>query len=143
MNKTNIWNEYQQYKNTLVSESMSRGDLLLTLYDELLKRLLKAELSLENQNYELFEASIQKCCDIVYYLERTLNYKYSISRELKMFYDFFIYEFSRLKASRNVQIIHEVRPLIQDLREAFAEADKKEVNNPLLEKPVLSRLKKG
>lgn len=116
-------NGYQQYKMQSVS-TMTRGEMLLLLYDELIKRLTRAELALEKEDFEVFEASVKRSGEIVQYLEDTLNNEYSISRELQRMYDFFLYEISRLQASRNPAVIEELRPLVMELREAFREANK-------------------
>ncbi|GLC80475.1 flagellar export chaperone FliS [Lacrimispora brassicae] len=114
---------YQHYKEQTVN-TMTPGEMLNLLYDELLKRLTRAELALEKEDYELFEQSVQRAVDIVTYLKDTLNYNYEISAELRRMYDFFLYEFSRIRAGRNSDVIEEVRPLIIDLREAFKEAQR-------------------
>jgi flagellar protein FliS len=114
-------NGYQQYKEQSVN-TMTPGEMLNLLFDELLKRLTRADLALEKKDYESFEQSIQRSIDIVTYLKNTLNFNYEISRELKRLYDFFLYEFSRIKAGRNRQVITEVRPLIVELRDTFKEA---------------------
>ncbi|WP_367569180.1 flagellar export chaperone FliS [Lacrimispora sp.] len=114
---------YQNYKTQAVN-TMTPGEMLGLLYDELLKRLTRAELSLEKKDYELFDQSMQRSVDIVRYLRNTLNYDYEISAELNRMYDFFLYEFSRISAGRNVKVISEVRPLIVELRDAFKEAQR-------------------
>lgn len=116
-------NGYQHYKEQTVN-TMTPGEMLNLLYDELLKRLTRSELALENKDYELFEQSIQRSMDIVTYLKDTLNYQYEISNELKRLYDFFIYELVRIKAGRNSAIIAEIRPLIMDLRDSFRDAQR-------------------
>lgn len=116
-------NGYQQYKEQSVN-TMTPGEMLNLLFDELLKRLTRADLALEKKDYESFEQSIQRSIDIVTYLKNTLNFNYEISGELKRHYDFFLLEFSRIKAGRNRQVIAEVRPLIVDLRDAFKEAQR-------------------
>lgn len=103
---------------------MTKGEMLLLLYDELIKRLTRAELALEREDYEVFEASVKRSGEIVQYLKDTLNTEYSISRELQRMYDFFLYEVSRLQASRNKAVIEELRPLVMELRDAFREANK-------------------
>ena len=112
---------YQHYKEQSVY-TMTPGEMLNLLYDELLKRLTRAELALEKEDYTLFEQSMQRCTEIVTYLTNTLDHQYDISAELKRMYDFFQYEFSRIKAGRRAEIIEEVRPLIADLRDSFREA---------------------
>lgn len=119
----NLNNGYQQYKEQSVM-TMTSGEMLLLLYDELIKRLTRAELALEKQDYPLFNASISRSREIVLYLKSTLNSEYGISRELRQMYDFFLYELSRVEAGRNPQIIEEMKPLVKELRDAFEEAGK-------------------
>lgn len=116
-------NGYQQYKMQAVN-TMTKGEMLLLLYDELIKRLTRAEMALEKKDYQVFEASVKRSGEIVQYLKDTLNTEYSISRELQRMYDFFLYEVSRLQASRNKAVIEELRPLVMELRDAFREANK-------------------
>ena len=116
-------NGYQQYKMQSVN-TMTRGEMLLLLYDELVKRLTKAELALEKEEFDVFDASVKRAQEIVQYLQETLNTEYSISRDLQCMYDFFLYEISRLQASRKKTVIEELRPLVIELRDAFREANK-------------------
>lgn len=117
-------NGYQQYKAQSVA-TMTKGEMLLLLYDELTKRLTRADIALEDENYEAFDASVVRSREIVQYLDDTLNHAYEISEELHRLYEFFLYEISRLQASRNRQIIAELKPLVAELRGAFSEAGKK------------------
>ena len=116
-------NGYQQYKQQSIN-TLTSGEMLNLLFDELLKRLTRADLALEKKDYEIFEQSIQRSIDIVAYLKNTLDFKYQISGELKRLYDFFLYEFNRIRAGRNPAVIAEVRPLIVDLRDTFKEAQR-------------------
>ena len=116
-------NGYQQYKMQSVN-TMTRGEMLLLLYDELVKRLTKAELALEKEEFDIFDASVIRAQEIVQYLQETLNTEYSISRDLQRMYDFFLYEISRLQASRKKTVIEELRSLVIELRDAFREANK-------------------
>lgn len=113
----------QEYKTQTIN-TMTRGELLILLYDEFIKRLKRAELSLSSKDYELFDKSVTRCSDIIKYLVETLDMKYPISNNLYKIYDFILYELSRLKFGRNPNIIEEIRPLIIDLRTAFSQADK-------------------
>lgn len=114
---------YQNYKEASVN-TMTKGELLILLYDELLKRLMRAELALNKQDYDLFETSIVRCRDIVLYLKDTLDYKYEISSQLRNMYDFFLLEISKIQAGRRVEVIAELRPLVTELRDTFKEADR-------------------
>ncbi|MGC4019602.1 MAG: flagellar export chaperone FliS [Muricomes sp.] len=116
-------NGYQQYKEQSIM-TMTQGELLLLLYDELMKRLKRSEIALDTDNYELFDQSVVRSVEIVNYLKDTLNRDYAISAELRNMYDFFIFELSRLQAGRKKEVIQELQPLVKDLRDAFAAAEK-------------------
>lgn len=122
----NLNRGYEQYKHNAVM-TMTHSEMLLLLYDEMLKRLTRAELALNKQpepDYTLFGDSIKRCREIVLYLKKSLNYQYGISRQLRSMYDFFLYELSRIEAGRKKDVITELKPLVRELRDAFAEAGK-------------------
>ena len=114
----------QQYKEQSLN-TMTQGELLLLLLDELVKRLLRGDMALEEQNYELFEASIERCIDIVRYLDDTLDRQYPVSLQLHRLYDFFCYDLNRIMIGRNKEELGRLRPLIIDLRDTFREAEAK------------------
>ena len=114
---------YQQYKEQSLN-TMTPGELLLLVLDELVKRLLRGDLALQQQNYELFDASIDRCIAIVRYLDDTLDRKYEISRELHRLYEFFSYDLNRIKIGRNQDELNRLRPLIVDLRDTFRIAER-------------------
>ena len=116
-------NGYEQYKLQSVN-TMTSGEMLLFLYDELIKRLARAQIALEDENYDLFNQSVQRSKEIVQYLNNTLNMNYKISYELRRMYDFFLFELSRLQAGRKAAVIQELKPLVAELRDAFKEASK-------------------
>ena len=114
---------YQGYKEQGINE-MNPGELLLLLYDELVKRLLRAGLALDKKDYALFEASIDRCLDILRYLDDTLDMQYPISRNLNRLYDYFSYELNRVKAGRNRTELDRVKTMVGELRDSFREAHK-------------------
>ena len=114
---------YQQYKTQSIN-TMTQGELLLLLYDELVKRLTQAELALGKQNYDLFESSLQRSLDIVRYLDQTLDKKYSISHELARLYEYFTYELGRAKIGRNGKVLAHIKAMTLELRDAFRQAQK-------------------
>lgn len=120
----------QQYKDQSRSlealSAMTPGELLNLLLDELVKRLLRGEIALENGDIELFEASIDRCLAIVRYLDDTLDRRYEIGQELHRLYDFFSYELNRIRWGRNRSELETLKPLILDLRDAFRAAEKTE-----------------
>lgn len=114
---------YQQYKQQSIN-SMTPGELLLLLYDELVKRSTLASMALDRADWPLFEASLDRCTDIVNYLDETLDHQYPISHDLSRMYDYFTYEMSRIKAGRNKKELERLRPMLADMRDAFRAAEK-------------------
>ena len=114
---------YQGYKEQGIN-SMSQGELLLLLYDELVKRLIRAGLALDKANYSLFDASVDRSLDIIRYLDDTLDMHYPISRNLNRLYDYFSFELNRVKAGRNKTELDRVKTMIMELRDTFREAEK-------------------
>ena len=114
---------YQQYKAQSIN-TMTPGELLMLLYDELIKRLARAEIALKYQNYEVFDESIIRCREILRYLDDTLDMQYPISHDLHRLYDFFSYELSRVQVGRNEKVLAEVKPRLTDLRDTFRQAQK-------------------
>ena len=114
---------YQQYKQQSVN-TMTQGELLIVLYDELVKRAARADIALDQKDYPLFEASVDRCLDILHYLDDTLDRQYSISAELHRLYDFFCYDFNRVKAGRNQEELAKLRPMMTELRDSFRAAEK-------------------
>ena len=92
---------YQQYKEQSIN-TMTQGELLLLLYDELVKRATRAELALDKQDYPLFEASIDRCLEIIRYLDDTLDRQYPISAELSRLYEYFGSELNRVKVGQRI-----------------------------------------
>jgi len=113
----------QAYKEQAIN-TMTSGEMLILLYDEMIKRLKKAEILAKNEDYENFEAEVKRTQEIVTYLNTALDRKYDISKNLTQLYDFFNYQMIRLVAGRNLALIGELIPLIEDLRETYKEADK-------------------
>ena len=114
---------YQGYKEQGIND-MTPGELLMLLYDELVKRMIRADLALKKADYPLFEASVDRCLDIIRYLDDTLDMQYPISRNLNRLYDYFSYELNRVKAGRNKEELDRVKTMISELRDTFREANK-------------------
>lgn len=116
-------NGYQQYKTQSVN-TMTASEMLLLLFDELVKRLTRSELALEVGDEQLFNQSVVRSREIVQYLRTTLDRRYAISGELYAMYDFFIFELGRISAGRDPKAIADLKFLVEELREAFREASR-------------------
>lgn len=115
---------YQAYKQQTVN-TMTQGEQLLLLYDEIVKRATKAELALNQQDYETFEASVDRCMKIIRYLDDILDRRYDISKDLSRLYEFMTYDLCRVKVGRNRKELARVKRMASELREAFQQANKK------------------
>ena len=114
---------YQRYREESLN-TMTQGELLLLLYDELVKRLRLAGLELEREHYAGFEGAVDRAVDIIHYLSDTLDRKYPISANLDRLYEFFCYELSRVKVGRNKTELERVTAMAGELRDSFRQADK-------------------
>ena len=114
---------YQQYKQQSV-ESMTAGELLLLLYDELVKRATLADIALGREDFATFEAAIDRCIDIVNYLDETLDRQYPISRDLSRLYEYFTYQLGRIRIGRNKKELEALKPMLADMRDTFRIAEK-------------------
>lgn len=114
---------FQQYKEQSVN-TMTQGELLLLLYDELYKRLSQAELMLDQENFPVYEASIERAVAIIDYLDSTLDRQYPISGNLAQLYEYFTYELGRAKIGRRKEVLSHVKSMVGELRDAFRQAQK-------------------
>ena len=116
---------YQHYREDALN-TMTQGELLLLVYDELVKRLTQAELMLAKEQYPAFEAAVDKSLQIIRYLDNTLDRQYPISQNLSRLYDYFCYELSRVKTGRNSEELARVKAMAGELRDSFRQADKQQ-----------------
>jgi len=115
--------EYRDQKEQTIN-AMSQGELLLLLYDELYKRLSQAELMLDQQNFPVYEASLERAVAIIEYLDATLDRQYPISKNLAQLYEYFTYELGRAKIGRRKEVLSHVKSMVAELRDAFRQAQK-------------------
>ncbi|MCI9352411.1 MAG: flagellar protein FliS [Lawsonibacter sp.] len=114
---------YQQYKQQSIN-SMTPGELLMLLYDEAVKRSTLASIALDKQDWSTFEGAMDRCIDIVNYLDETLDRQYPISHDLSRMYEYFTYQMGRIKIGRNKAELERLRPMLADMRDAFRAAEK-------------------
>ncbi len=131
-------NGYSQYKEKSIY-SMSGPELLLLLFDEVIKRLTRAEISLKDKNYSDFDDCLQRTSRIVRYLTDILDMRQPISHDLRRIYTYLVYDLSMVKAGRErrQEEIGRIRHILSELREGFDGASK-QVNDMhlVLEKEI-------
>lgn len=112
-----------QYKQQSVS-TMSRGEQLVLLFDEILKNLHHASLLLNNHDDTNASKCLDKCKQIFTYLSSVLDHKYEISKNLYDLYYFCNQQVIRAEIRRDSKILEELVPLVKDMRDTWAEAEK-------------------
>ena len=118
---------YQKYKEQTIF-SMSNIELLLLLYDEAISRLSKAELAVDDDDWNTFEDCLKRVAKIVRYLSDILDMSQQpLANDLWRIYNYLIYDISRVEAGwkRQKAEIGRIRHILSELRDAFNGASQK------------------
>ena len=120
----NMMNDaYNQYKTQSLS-TLTQGELLVKLFDELIKQCRLAELSFEKGKKGMEHDALIKAQTIISALSASLDERYPISNELKDLYLFFAHQLRDANLEKDVNKVKAVLPLLKDLRNSFEQADK-------------------
>lgn len=114
---------FEQYKKTSVN-TMTRGELLVLLYDEAIKKMNMSKILMENNDFENASINLEKCRKIFNHLIVTLDDNYAISKDLREMYMFFNKELILASSMKSIKNIDNILPLVKDLRNTWEEADK-------------------
>ena len=112
-----------KYKQNSV-QTMRPEELTLTLYNGLVKNLMKAELALTENDIEITNNSLVKAQDILYEFVITLDMQYEVANGLALLYDYMINRVAEANIKKDVEIVREVLKFAQDLRDTWQEAMK-------------------
>lgn len=116
-------NPYQKYQQQSVM-TMTPGEMLLKLYDEVITQLSAVRQFNDEKDVPAANAALKKAQRIITYLNQTLDFQYEISGSLSALYDYFLRRLVEANIHKDNGPIDEVLPMIQELRETFAQADK-------------------
>ena len=116
-------NPYQQYQRQSVM-TMTQGEMLTKLYDEVIKQMSGAKICLTEKDLSGVNNALQKAQRILFYLKSTLDFKYEISGNLDALYDFFIERTVQANLKKDAAMLDESIPMIEDLRDTFVQADR-------------------
>lgn len=116
-------NPFEQYKKTSVN-TMTKGELLILLFDEAIKRLNQGKLLIEHEDYTNANVSLEKARKIFNHLIVTLDDTYQLSQELSDMYMFFNTQIIKASSSKSTKYIEDILPIVKDLRNTWVEADK-------------------
>ncbi|WP_313162747.1 flagellar export chaperone FliS [Sedimentibacter sp.] len=116
-------NPYEQYKINSIN-TMTKGELLIMIFDELIKKLNRSIVLIENKDFEQSKIQLDKSRKIINHLIVTLDEQYEITPNLTELYMFFNRELIKAAGYKDAKYINEIMPMIKDLRNTWAEADK-------------------
>lgn len=116
-------NPFEQYKKTSVN-TMTKGELLILLFDEAIKKLNQSRILMEHEDFENANVNLEKTRRIFNHLIVTLDDKYELSKELADMYMFFNSQIIKASSMKSTKYTDDILPIIKDLRNTWAEADK-------------------
>lgn len=116
-------NLIEKYQEQAIS-TMSKGELIVKLYDEMIKNLKYATILFQKNNVPAAKKCTNKCKDILNYLIVILDQKYDLSQTLNQLYSYMLGQIIMTNATGEVSHIDGIVPKLQELRDAWAEAEK-------------------
>lgn len=121
-----IHSPYQKYRQAQ-AETASKPKLLIMLYDGAI-RFTKAGIEgISSRNYELANNNLVKSQAIIHELVSSLNFDYSISKDLVQVYEYMLRLLIEANLKKKVEPAEEVLGHLVELREAWVEASKSAV----------------
>lgn len=118
----------QKYQDQAIS-TMSDGERLVRLYDEIIKNLKYASILLKKGDSVNAQKCMKKSRNILNYLTVILDGKYPLSDTLKKLYAYMAGEIVTAEATGDVSHIETILPQVEELRGAWAEAEKQVRSN--------------
>lgn len=113
---------YQTYKR-VQTETAAPGQLIVLLYDALLKNLLRAELGLSEGKPELVHESLLTAQEVVLELTSSLDRSIQpIANQLGELYDYFYRRLVEINLDKQLAPVQELIPMVRQLRDAWVYA---------------------
>jgi flagellar protein FliS len=112
-----------QYKEQAIY-TMSKGELVIALFDEELKNMKYAKLLMEQGDYDAGKKCTEKCKKIFNYLCASLNRHYPVSQNLYQLYTFINHEIIKAETTRETAALDTVIPIVTELRDVWIQAEK-------------------
>lgn len=116
-------NPYASYKTQSI-QTMTPGEMIVSLYEGLIKQLNIALIGIEDKNISEVHASLIKSQDIIAYLISTLNPEIEISKSILPYYELFQRQIIEANFKKEAKIILDVLPLIEEFKQIFIQADR-------------------
>ena len=117
-------NPYNIYKQNSVNMASSQ-QLLLMLLDGTVKYTKIAKMAILNKDISRAHKELVRVQDIFLELMITMDKNTKYMEDLYNLYDFIKNELAKANMKKDVQIIDEILPLIEEIRDMWYEVDKK------------------
>lgn len=116
-------NPYVQYRNQRILNA-SKEEILLMLYDEVLRQLERADQSLEKKDIPSKVDAYSRAINILMELRRSLDSKGNpdLARHLECLYDYMMVQLTISNYRCDRTLLAQVTRMVRELREAWAEA---------------------
>lgn len=114
---------YQAYKQQSLM-TMTPGQMLTVVFDELIKQLSIAEIAFEDRNIPEINRTLQKSQQIINELKTTLNFDYELSNNLNDIYNYLIRVIIDANIKKDPSEIPGTIAMVTELRDTFCEASK-------------------
>lgn len=101
---------------------MTPAQLLIALYDKMILELNKAIIFIDEKDVPKAHNSLTRAGEIVDALDAHLKVKYEISDNLAALYQYFREKILEANMKKDAELIKEILPMIQQIRDAFEEA---------------------
>lgn len=116
-------NPYQTYKQQTVM-TMTPGQMLMAVFDELIKQLNISLIAFEKKDIPGINKSLQKSQHIINELKGALNFEYNISNNLNDIYNYFNRVIINANVKKDPSGLDDVLQMVTELKNTFSEADK-------------------
>ena len=116
-------NPYQAYKQKSIM-TMTPNDMVIALYDALLKNLNFALEAFKTNDYGAINLYLQKAQAILRHFISSLNFDYEISANLEALYEYFLHVTIQANMKKNPDELPAVIENIGELRDSYIKADK-------------------
>lgn len=125
-------NPYSKIKQTSIMTA-SPQELTLMLYDGAMKFANQAIVAIEKNDIGKSHELIVRCQDIIRELQSSLDFKYPVSQNLELMYDYIYRRLIDANVQKSTEILEEALFFIRELRDTWKQA-MEIVKNPLQSK---------
>ncbi len=114
-------NPYKQYQQNSITTATPE-ELTLMLYNGCIRFTKLAKINMEEKNISETSINLMKSQDIISELNGTLNMNYEVSDDLRNLYIFIKDHLVDANIQKKVEILDEIIPIIEDMRDTWKEA---------------------